>query len=120
MDYLTLIYALVDPRDDVVRYVGRTTDPYGRMRAHLGDRDHEGAAKQRWTAALHELGIEPRMVVLQAVEHADAPDAERCWISRYALEHKLFNDPAELGWLPVPEPSVEPATVRYVPAPQSW
>jgi hypothetical protein len=57
------IYALVDPRDGVVRYVGQTVDVKTRAREHR----HPGGGgpyMHRWKRELDSLGLTPRFVVL--------------------------------------------------------
>lgn len=93
---LTVIYALVDPRDGVTRYVGKTTDPYGRMVSHLSDRDPSGTPKQRWMHDLREMRLRPRLVVLDAVPAGPDPSgAERRWTDHHA--GTLLNGPRELA-----------------------
>lgn len=86
----TLIYALADPRDDVIRYVGRTTDPYGRMYRHLRDGREHGTPKQRWVWELRQLRLKPRMIVLDCADPSEASAVEMTWIAAHASE-SLFN-----------------------------
>ena len=63
----SFIYALKDPRDEVVRYVGKSDVPKQRYRQHLRNTDSEGNRVQRWLAELEALGLSAEMVVLEAV-----------------------------------------------------
>ncbi len=82
------IYALVDPRNDEIRYIGKTVRPHQRLRDHINDRGH-GNHKSHWIADLRSQGLEPYMVLLET-SFGQAPwqEAERHWIARGK----------ELGW----------------------
>lgn len=81
-----LIYALVDPRNDEVRYVGQTT--YGETR--FGQHGMEAFLKQsertyktRWIRKLHRLGLNYKAAVLEEVpDPADLDLVESFWISQ--------------------------------------
>lgn len=77
------IYALVDPRTQEPRYVGRTVDPVGRFRDHCADRS---GAKGAWVAELRSEDLRPEMIVLSRTSSADGPDAEQEWIDRLVAE----------------------------------
>lgn len=79
-----LIYALVDPWDGAVRYVGQTLDPAGRLRGHV--RASRGA-KAAWVADLAgRLGGAPEMVELEWCPAPDADGRELAWMRRFADE----------------------------------
>ena len=62
---LTNIYGLVDPRDGAVRYVGKSNDPEKRVRQHVRQalRDGPTNKKKKWLAELHDLGLEPDVLI---------------------------------------------------------
>ncbi len=67
------VYALSDPRDGILRYVGVTSRPGRRAAAH---RRGEGApSKRAWTRELHAAGEAPRFSVLS--KHDDHREALR-------------------------------------------
>lgn len=77
------IYALVDPRDKQVRYVGMTTQPLReRYGAHLRD-CRADTYRSHWINALRALALKPIMVELETVPINDRADAERRWIAFY-------------------------------------
>lgn len=88
-----VIYALVDPRNSQVRYVGFTVDLKQRLRDHCKkselDRNYY---KCRWIKALKELGFSPVMIVLEKGIGDSWQRAEKKWIKHYRdLGAKLTN-----------------------------
>src|SRR5215467_9187031 len=58
------IYALVDPRDNIPRYVGLTDCPPFRLREHIRNLDG-GKEKRAWVRELWQHGLVPSMEVLE-------------------------------------------------------
>ena len=79
---LTWIYALVDPRTSLPRYVGKTVQPIQRLRAHIsGARGGRAAPRvSAWIAGLKLVGRLPRMMLLQQVPGESWQTAEFFWI----------------------------------------
>lgn len=75
------IYALLDPRTEEVRYVGKTTNPRRRLFEHLRKPANEHLA--HWINALDQLGLIPNLEILDEVGDEDWADRERFWISRF-------------------------------------
>lgn len=76
-----IIYALVDPRDDTIRYVGRSIRAKGRLQQHLQEVS-VNKKKEKWLRELKKLGMAPRMEILESLEckAADAEKREVQWI----------------------------------------
>lgn len=79
---LSAIYALVDPRDDRVRYIGKANEPLRRLHLHvhpinLRGRNH----KQQWIKSLIAVGLRPRLHVICWVPLEHWQEAERFWIA---------------------------------------
>jgi hypothetical protein len=75
-----IVYALIDPRTERIRYVGQTMrSARRRLRRHLAPCYLTGTTrKEKWLRELVALGLEPRIEVLQACTTAAAMDvAER-------------------------------------------
>ena len=66
-DLVRSIYALIDPRDDAVRYVGCAGDIDERLRQHMRSKNL-GLPKYRWLAELKRCGLSPRLEILETVE----------------------------------------------------
>jgi transcriptional regulator with XRE-family HTH domain len=80
------IYVLIDPRTDLVRYVGLTSaDPRKRLNSHMAQAnpDYLHTAKSAWLLELRRDGLLPHMRVIDRVGHDAARDAERRWIGHY-------------------------------------
>lgn len=89
----TYIYGLFDPRDERVRYVGKSVNPQGRLDAHLSVslRGGSDGPLALWIRELHKLNLRPELVLLEdAGEEWEA--AEEQWILRLrALGFTLLN-----------------------------
>jgi len=84
------IYALVDPFDRSVRYVGRSVNPRGRLCAHTNDPSGNPRVR-RWITGLSRQGGRPILVELERTTEAHFPAAERRWIARYRELGDLYN-----------------------------
>jgi hypothetical protein len=75
-----LIYGLVDPLElDVVRYVGKTSDPVGRY-GHCTSGSDAVAA---WVGALSAAGRSPLMLLIERCASKNVGTREACWIHHY-------------------------------------
>ena len=89
------VYALEDPRDDRVRYVGSSVHVLARYRAHLttGGNSAEKKKFAEFILPLRRQKALPRLVLLELVGEGESlAAAEFAWIARYrALEQADFN-----------------------------
>ena len=80
-----IVYALIDPRTDEVRYVGKTVrTAHRRLRRHLAESYLAADThKDRWLRVLTRAGLQPGIVVLQRCSSlTELADSERAHISR--------------------------------------
>lgn len=78
-----MIYGLRDPRNDVYRYIGKTTIGKGRPLRHL-TRSHNKDVNM-WISELHLLGTEPYVDVIESnIELNDLSEKERYYIAYYS------------------------------------
>lgn len=75
------IYALVDPRDQQVRYIGKTIHVNKRLKQHLKDKCK--SYKTHWIKNLSANDLLPLFVLLDEVEHNSWDFWERHYISLY-------------------------------------
>lgn len=90
------IYALIDPRDNLVRYVGLSISADVRFIGHLkGNSGNE--QEKRWILELQLEGLTPMLQILETIEagsnaYAIACEEELYWIREMArLGYPLFN-----------------------------
>jgi hypothetical protein len=79
---MAFIYALTDPRNDEVRYIGQTKYRINRYTQHKRNRD-DNAAKHEWIAELNALGLEPGCMILEEVDWDHRFKRESQWIKHY-------------------------------------
>ena len=87
-----VIYALIDPRDYTVHYVGQTTDAYRRFSDHING-NGGNFIKTGWIAELRTLN---KMVIMETLEEVEdqehALKREAYWIKHFrALSEPLAN-----------------------------
>lgn len=76
---MTAIYALKDPRDGAIRYVGKTKLKISkRLSGHRNEKRQ--TRKCRWLAMLQREGLAPVVVILEEVPEAAWEESERFWI----------------------------------------
>lgn len=79
------IYALLDPREGIPRYIGKTLAPEQRFSEHLSlsETKDKNSAKGQWIASLLIKGYRPVMVLLDRVKRTDEVQAEKQWIAHF-------------------------------------
>jgi len=75
----TFIYALVDPRDKRIRYVGKSNTPKRRLNHHL--HDNWVCHRTNWIKQLLGIGLSPQLIILEEVEQRIWKERECFWIS---------------------------------------
>lgn len=81
------IYALIDPRDNVVRYIGITRNIYKRLTEYMDD-PWGNERKKKWITELKQLGLSAEMEILEDIEAGPdaqmvATEREEYWIQEY-------------------------------------
>lgn len=92
----TFIYALVDPRDGRVRYVGKANDPARRMSLHVTELRRPyvatNKAKLDWLSEVISAGLRPEVLILEEVISEAWQESERRWIAKMREQyHDLTN-----------------------------
>lgn len=88
---MNFIYILSDPRDNQIRYVGKTDNPQRRFSMHLIEKDP--CYKRNWIKQLLSNNLQPIMTVIEEIpENQDWEEREKYWISYYrSTGHNLTN-----------------------------
>lgn len=108
---ITYIYKLVDPREpEVVRYVGKSNDPFSRLKDHIKEAKagKRKSYKNNWILKLLSEGVRPEFVILEPVfykYHEEWEFFERFWIKHYREQkHPITNyvegGEGNKGWKP--------------------
>lgn len=87
------IYALIDPRDNKIRYIGKTTQPIlNRLAGHLAQPTNP--AMRVWINSLALQGLTPRIETVTTTTVARLDTEEQRQIHRHAKAgHRLLNGP---------------------------
>lgn len=78
---MNYIYALIDPRTQQCRYVGKTKNPKARMQQHANPKWGYGLYRKHWVESVLASGYKPEMVVLEDVEGEAWRESEQFWIA---------------------------------------
>lgn len=86
-----LIYALLDPRNDMVVYVGKTTVGMSRPMMHLHYSHNENVRK--WVDDLSAINLTPKIYVIEeGIELMELSKREQFWINEYyKINPNIFN-----------------------------
>jgi len=87
------VYALIDPRDNKIRYIGKTTQPVlTRLAGHLAQPTNP--AMRAWINGLSLGGMIPRVEAVATASEAQLDAEEKRQISRHLKQgHRLLNAP---------------------------
>jgi predicted GIY-YIG superfamily endonuclease len=61
------VYYLVDPRNNEVKYVGKTKNPKSRYKQHITKLDKTMTPKKQWLMELFAKGLQPKMIIAETV-----------------------------------------------------
>jgi DNA-binding XRE family transcriptional regulator len=80
------IYALIDPRDNAIRYVGVTKNVYARLDHHVKDTSRMDN-KSMWLIELEQQGLTPELEILETINACEDVDVvaferEKYWIRK--------------------------------------
>jgi hypothetical protein len=91
------IYALKDPETNEYRYIGLTSKPKARLKAHISTalkNQKYGAVceKDKWILGLNEKGLQPIFEILFLTSKCLATYWEAITIEYLSLSNQLYND----------------------------
>jgi predicted GIY-YIG superfamily endonuclease len=90
MDKTVYIYVLRDPRNNTVRYVGKTKHPKQRANGHK----YAGFPSWRgglWQREMKKDGVKPILQVIEECSEADGAAREKYWIKKLSETCPLLN-----------------------------
>jgi len=117
------IYHLIDPASGSVKYIGKSTNPKARLKAHIAEsRERQNTAKKAWINRLLQSGSAPLLIIVASYpDEASARQRE----SRECHQHRAtilnIHDPAKgaadlarqpTPGQPAPTPANNPAPAR--------
>lgn len=79
----TNIYILIDPRNQQIRYVGKTNNPDERFKNHMNRGHNKLSHKRNWIESLKKLGLKPIMQIIDIVLIDEWIFWEKYWISQF-------------------------------------
>ena len=86
------IYALVDPDENRVRYIGKSVQPTVRYYNHLSDSSRKESALYVWIRELLNTGKFPKLFILEECEESALEEREKHWIRNINNSgHRLLN-----------------------------
>lgn len=93
---LFYFYVLKDPRDGLIKYVGRTVDKKNRFRNHIYEsKKNNRTKKERWIVSLLRRNLKPEMEVFFELECSlnEAIELEKIFVLNYSKKYELKNMP---------------------------
>ena len=96
---IAFIYALADPTNDRVRYVGQTVDIVARLQRHYYEARRAAKSagmsghlpRNKWLRGILAAGNEPILYILEVVPYNQRRDTERHWIAVLRNANELLN-----------------------------
>ena len=92
------IYALIDPRNQEVRYIGKAANPLKRLKyGHLNELNRfilgktPGYHKLYWLKQLYDVGLVPKLKILEEVNSTNWQQREIEIIEKFKITNKLTN-----------------------------
>lgn len=86
------IYALKDPRNDSVKYIGKTSYLKSRLAKHVYNRNQGNTHKNNWIKLLLSENLLPIMEVIEECDETNWEEKEIFWIAKYKeMGNKLTN-----------------------------
>mgnify|MGYP003338373331 CR=1 FL=1 len=76
------IYALKDPRDNEIKYVGKSNNPEKRLKGHIYKAKYEHTRKGNWIKKLIKLKLLPILEILKETNEDEYQEWEEFYIKK--------------------------------------
>lgn len=77
------IYALSDPRNDQIRYVGKANNPEDRYTNHFNSARDKNTHKRNWINSVRKDGLRPELIIIDEVPKSEWVYWEKFYISLF-------------------------------------
>jgi len=87
----TYIYGLIDPRDNKIKYIGKSNDPIKRLKSHIYNsinNKKKRTKKENWIIKLINNFLQPEIKILIECEY----DKHEYWEEYYIKKYETFNE----------------------------
>ncbi len=86
------IYALCDPDNNDIRYIGQSVDTVSRLSGHMTECETNNGKKALWLRELKEQGKKPNILILETCDNDVAYKREMYYIKKYRKSGLILND----------------------------
>lgn len=103
-DDIYYIYGLIDPKTDIVRYIGKTNNPKRRLSGHIYEATHPETSlspesiKNKWIRKLKEIGLYPTYTILEITTRLIASKREKYWIAQYGRDNLVNGNDGDCSY----------------------
>ena len=80
---MTLVYGLVDPRNNLVKYVGKTIRGIARVKLHVQNHGNPNNPKNLWVKELFDEGHLPEFIIFETPTIEDLTERELHYINKH-------------------------------------
>lgn len=91
---ITFIYALIDPKTNEIRYIGKSDTPHKRIKSHISSvktKSIKNSQLANWINDLLQNGLKPELAVLEVCRYDNWENKEKEWIMTLKNRYNLFN-----------------------------
>jgi hypothetical protein len=77
------IYALIDPRNGQIRYIGKANNPNERYKNHFNSARDKNTHKRNWINSIRKDGFRPELLIIDCVNIVEWQYWEKFYVSLY-------------------------------------